>query len=276
MPNPSTNVHINNPSRSSRFYHDTVVFEIEGTLYRVSKARIQRWSPSFFCDLFSLPQASGIQREGDSDENPIRPPQVTVIYPNQLSGPPELSKDQWIGVLRLSRQWDMPEVATLAIEKLDTLLTTPLEKAQLCRAHSVLKWMKDGYSSLVECVPATSFESLQTLGLETACRILCARNDILLTTTKRDNSLYCGNCLRCKGTWRRIVIQPQGSVSDNSDPYKCTNCNVSAETSYDGALIYLRPSTVDPAVIRSAIESKVIQVFQEEIKSASEEAGSNL
>jgi hypothetical protein len=35
---------------------------------------------------------------------------VRATFLNSGLGIPELSKEQWIGVLRLSRLWDMPEV----------------------------------------------------------------------------------------------------------------------------------------------------------------------
>ncbi|KAJ3534856.1 hypothetical protein NMY22_g6738 [Coprinellus aureogranulatus] len=215
-------------SRSSDFYHENVVFEIDSTLYRVG---FQRYSRSFFQDLFSLPKVAGQNQEGESDENPIKPPQVTknefesllkVIYPLQLTGPPELSKEQWIGVSRLSRQWDMPEVASLAIEKLSAMEMTPIEKVRLGKAHGVPEWLRDGYASLVAAIKFNSLEELEPLGLQTACRLLWARDQI--NAKSKTRGLYCGFCARDEGEWNTLQCREDGGFPQG---YACTYCGYS-------------------------------------------------
>ncbi|KAJ3503638.1 hypothetical protein NMY22_g18181 [Coprinellus aureogranulatus] len=175
------------PSRSDRYYYDTVVFEVEGTLYRVGKYGFVNWSQSVFRDMFSLPQSSGVDREGDSDENPIKLSGCTrsefeslldIFYPREGPEVPELSKEQWVGVLKLGRLWDMPKAATIAIEKLNGLSLTAIEKVQLGKAHGVPAWLKEGYTSLIQDVSAFSFDDLKVLGLETAARIILAQNQV--------------------------------------------------------------------------------------------------
>ncbi|KAJ3536485.1 hypothetical protein NMY22_g6025 [Coprinellus aureogranulatus] len=257
-------------SRSSDFYHENVVFEIDSTLYRVHKHGFQRYSRSFFRDLFSLPKVAEQSQEGESDENPIKPPQVTkdefesllkVIYPLELTGPPELSKEQWIGVLRLSRQWDMPEVASLAIEKLSAVEMTPIEKVRLGKAHGVPEWLRDGYASLVAAISLSSLEELEPLGLQTACRILWARDQINAKAKKR--GLYCGFCAKHEGKWHALQCQEDGSFPQG---YACMYCGYSPVSCGHGVCHLI--DTLWPTSFSAEVVDQVSEVFRDDIDEA--------
>ncbi|KAJ3513182.1 hypothetical protein NMY22_g15117 [Coprinellus aureogranulatus] len=177
-------------SRSGMFYYEAVIFEVEGTLYRVHKHGFINWSQSVFSDMFSLPQVSGekVTREGDTDENPIRLVGCTkaefealleLMNPTDGPGVPALSKEQWIGVLKLGRLWDMPKAAALAIEKLDGFNLSAIEKVRLGKTHGVPSWLKDGYAKMIGGpLDNTTFEDLEMLGFETTSRILWARDQL--------------------------------------------------------------------------------------------------
>ncbi|TEB25779.1 hypothetical protein FA13DRAFT_1637015, partial [Coprinellus micaceus] len=129
--------------------------------------------------------------EGDADGSPIRlvgctneefESLIDVMYP-LLKRAPELSKEKWIGVLKLSRLWDMPEVAGIAIEKLSTFGLKPVEKITLGKKHGVPKWLKDGYTALVDDLSKASLSEMTGLGWETSFRILWARDEIARSQT---------------------------------------------------------------------------------------------
>ncbi|RXW18274.1 hypothetical protein EST38_g7583 [Candolleomyces aberdarensis] len=134
------------PTRRGRFYHETVVFEartwslgfevihqglesfgllpflqVEGTLHRVYRYGFEKRS-RIFRNIFQNPQGEPPNVEGQSDANPIRlvgctnsefESLVEVMYPLDL-GPPELSKREWIAVLKLSKLWEMTEFRPLS------------------------------------------------------------------------------------------------------------------------------------------------------------------
>ncbi|KAJ3519322.1 hypothetical protein NMY22_g13256 [Coprinellus aureogranulatus] len=116
-------------------YHETVAFEVEGSVHRILRHGLEKHS-TVFRDMFSLPQDQGAKKEGESDENPIKlagcaseefESLAEVLYP-VLGETPELTKAQWTGVLKLSRLWDMPLVAKIAIEKLSGFELSAVEK----------------------------------------------------------------------------------------------------------------------------------------------------
>ncbi|KAJ3519320.1 hypothetical protein NMY22_g13258 [Coprinellus aureogranulatus] len=176
------------------FYYEAVIFEVEGTLYRVHKHGFINWSQSVFSDMFSLPQVSGEKatREGETDENPIRLVGCTkaefealleLMNPTDGPGVPALSKEQWIGVLKLGRLWDMPKVGASRPpshpDAAPQLMETLTSLSGWGRAHGVPSWLKDGYAKLIGGpLDNTSFEDLEMLGFETTSRILWARDQL--------------------------------------------------------------------------------------------------
>jgi hypothetical protein len=54
------------------------------------------------------------------------------------------------------------------------MLLTPIDKVMLARAHKVAKWLKEGVNELIEETLIQSLDQLQTLRLDTACRLLWA------------------------------------------------------------------------------------------------------
>lgn len=201
---------------------------------------------------------------------------------SQFTGYPDLTKEQWTGVLRLSRQWDMPEVrrdlasflsgcvlikvttwkvATLAIKKMDQLLLTPIEKVQLGKLHGVPRWLKDGYTSLIGNVGSSTLEELKSLGSETAIRILYAQNQAH-ATIKENTVMYCGQCISNRNGFQYVTRGQTGS-------YRCTNgwCNTDAMTSSHGA--YTKVDFSAPKLAsNSSVSEQVTELFKDEIQDA--------
>ncbi|TEB26414.1 hypothetical protein FA13DRAFT_1737344 [Coprinellus micaceus] len=190
--------------RSEKYYYETVVFEVEERIYRVCRYGFVNWSQSIFCDMFSLPQPEEDKREGDRDENPIKLSGCTkeefeslleLMYPSEGPGIPIFSKEQWTNILKLARLWDMPKPARIAISKLNELSLTPIEMVTLGKAYAVPEWLKEGYTTLIEDVHGSPLERLMTLGMEIACRILWAQNQVHIRRESIGSTRYCGRCI---------------------------------------------------------------------------------
>ncbi|KAJ3513184.1 hypothetical protein NMY22_g15116 [Coprinellus aureogranulatus] len=269
-------------TRSDRYYFDVVVFEVEGTLYRVLKDWFTKWSNSLFSDMFSLPQSRAGSREGASDENPIRLVGCTkaefeslleLMSPRRLpyaldsdgpeSSPPALTKEQWIGVLKLGRLWDMPKAAALAIEKLEAPKLSPTEQVLLGKTYGVPTWLKTGYTALVRRLSGD-------MTLEEAQKAFERNRDIKGVWVRKEE-LSCSWCWKTNGT----LMQHGGE-----DDTKCHLCqrplsDIHSVTVVDRPYTYLVrgievPVEADPSYERESdvFDQKVEEIFGEEIEDA--------
>ncbi|KAJ3513185.1 hypothetical protein NMY22_g15118 [Coprinellus aureogranulatus] len=259
-------------SRSNKFYFEVVVFEVEGTLYRVLK----QWVTSWFS---KLPPSSETEGNGDgaTDDNPIRlsgctKPEFEVLLelmiPSDGSGAPTLAKEQWIGVLKLGRLWDMPKAASLAIEKLSTHTMSSVEKIQLGKTYAISSWLKDGYTKLIgDPNDDTVFEEFRLLGLETTNRILLARDKVqpkVKAASANPTYFYCNTCISRNTGWSGV----------GEDATTCTQCGSSLSAT---VILVTRPHTSwktcnvlfdYESTLINDIDRKVEELFGEEIKEA--------
>ncbi|KAJ3534857.1 hypothetical protein NMY22_g6736 [Coprinellus aureogranulatus] len=261
-------------SRSNKYYCEVVVFEVEGTLYRVLK----QWAMSWFSRL--APSADDKSAgNGETDENPIRLSGCTksefevlleLVIPSDASEIPTLSKDEWIGVLKLGSLWVIPKATALAIEKLSALQMSPIEKVQLGKTYAVPSWLKDGYTKLLANSDSyTTFEEYRVLGLETMNRILLAKLKLKRTAEIeyiRDTRFHCLNCYSTKKRDRRWTPITVGAT-------KCTVCY--SVLGPGGVVLVDRCSTsrnptfqVPGACSPAAIDQGVEGLFGEEIREA--------
>ncbi|KAJ3536484.1 hypothetical protein NMY22_g6024 [Coprinellus aureogranulatus] len=275
-----------------RHYYETVVFEVEGVVYRVPKHGLEECS-SVFRDMFSLPQAKWssadgadekASKEGEADDNPIKLSGCTsdefeslidVMYP-LLRRTPDLSKEGWISVLKLSRLWEMSEVAGIAIEKISNYPLKPVEKVKLGKEHGVPTWLKEGYTALVDDLSKASLSEMTGLGWETSFRILWARDEIArsqASTTPNSGGFWissqdilCGYCLRASGYNRRSII--------SSENQRCGSCSQYCSSAYGiqipafSSLKSTTPQTTTADDKSKVVADKVAEVFEEELKDA--------
>ncbi|KAK0459208.1 uncharacterized protein EV420DRAFT_308793 [Desarmillaria tabescens] len=180
------------PCRSQDYYWDTIVLQVEDTLFRVPKYQLVGKS-EIFDSMLSLPQGSN-EPEGSSDDAPIKLSDISktdfksllqVIYPRDAANPPELSIDSWISVLRLSSLWQMVDTRSNAISHLTQLLCnlSPADRILLGRKFSVAHWISSGYVNLAERGEVVSLEEAGKIGLSTALLIHHVRESLW----KRDN-----------------------------------------------------------------------------------------
>ncbi|KAF6743141.1 hypothetical protein DFP72DRAFT_147045 [Ephemerocybe angulata] len=164
------------------FYFEFVTLKVQDTIHRIPKRILEEWS-QIFKDMFGIPQEDG-NSEGSSDENPIILPGCTnaefeslmkvLLTPTSIK-PLVLSKDQWIGVLKLSTMWDMVVVRKHAIAMLSPLIEehTPIEQVVLGKQFKVASWFTQGCASLASAHKTLDLHSVaKALGWEFVARIL--------------------------------------------------------------------------------------------------------
>ncbi|KIM37714.1 hypothetical protein M413DRAFT_47828, partial [Hebeloma cylindrosporum] len=151
-------------------------------------------SSEVFTGMFLLPLGPEVRVEGQDRENPILlegykkdefASLLKVMYPTAtslISGTPptldlRLGKEEWVNVLKLSTIWNMERIREYSIHCLSTdFVVSPMEKIHLARAYKVSAWIKEGVTTLVSSAHRPTFDSLASLGWETAARILWIRD----------------------------------------------------------------------------------------------------
>ncbi|PBK73969.1 hypothetical protein ARMSODRAFT_951505 [Armillaria solidipes] len=175
------------PGRSLDYYWDTIILQVEDTLFRIPKYQLVGKS-EIFDAMLSLPQGSN-KPEGSSDDVPIKLENISkidferllqILYPRDTVKPPELSIESWISILRLSSLWQMGDMRSNAIEHLTPRLcnVSPDDRVLLGRKFSVAHWISSGYVDLAKREGAVSLEEAGKIGLETALLIQHVRESL--------------------------------------------------------------------------------------------------
>ncbi|KAJ3519321.1 hypothetical protein NMY22_g13259 [Coprinellus aureogranulatus] len=267
-------------SRSNKYYYEFVVFEVRHIVPRREAMGHELVS--------KLPPISEIEGNGDgaTDDNPIRlsgaqslvtprkqcsNAECLALFISEGSGSPTFSKEEWIGVLKLGRLWDMPKATSLAIENLSTFKMGAIEKIQLGKAYAVSTWMKDGYTKLIgDPNDDTVFEEFRLLGLETTNRILLARDKVqpkVKAASANPTYFYCNTCISRNTGWSGV----------GEDATTCTQCGSSLSAT---VILVTRPHTSwktcnvlfdYESTLVNDIDRKVEELFGEEIKEAERE-----
>ncbi|KAJ3536483.1 hypothetical protein NMY22_g6021 [Coprinellus aureogranulatus] len=254
---------------------------VEGVVHRIPRHGLEECS-TVFCDMFSIPQAqnkSAGAREGDTDENPITLVGCTneefkclidVLYP-LLGETPQLSKEEWAGVLKLARLWDMPRVAKLAIDKIYSFSLKPVEKIKLGKEHGVPQWLKEGYTSLVQDLSQTSLSEMASLGSDTAFRIMWARDELLVARAQSPSTGKDGYWIDSKGLICTYCRVHGSNTVWNPSTSTCENCGRYPEDSYYGLQVAEKAALKATMPAQPNLESvtdKVLEVFKEEFEEA--------
>ncbi|VDB95674.1 unnamed protein product [Peniophora sp. CBMAI 1063] len=165
----------------SEFFHRTVIFKAESTLFSIPMAYLPTGG-GVFESMFSLPNVRG---EGKSKEDPIILTwdvtasdfrsfmKVCLPQPHSLKAY-SMSVSDWMSVLKLSTMWCLDELRARAIEGADTqvkAMPDVVEKILLARRYSVSRWLIDGYEALGKRSAYLSPDEQSKLGLETAVNL---------------------------------------------------------------------------------------------------------
>ncbi|KAJ6497542.1 hypothetical protein C8R45DRAFT_130647 [Mycena sanguinolenta] len=184
-------------NRRSSYYFESVVFEVETILFKIPRFQFERHS-GIFATTFSLPNQPE-RAEGLSDGTPFKLEGIKgvdferllkVLYPlTAIPKAPDLSKDEWISVLKLANLWDFIEVRKLAIEQLASYSESLdcIERILFARQYDVSGWLRSGYIELARRRTAISASEAARIGLDVALRICQLREATVLANFASTN-----------------------------------------------------------------------------------------
>jgi len=167
--------------RDDFFYFSNLVFQVEGTLFKVPRYGLPGDGAAFDAMFARGPGAAG-----SSDDDPVRlDADVTATdfrsllkatYPPPGMSSASLTVDEWMSVLKLAKRWDLASMRNKAISESDSQIQqkTYVEKIMVARKYGVAKWLREGYFSLVKGEIASDTE-IEKLGWETYGRLLKIR-----------------------------------------------------------------------------------------------------
>ncbi|KAJ7738096.1 hypothetical protein B0H14DRAFT_2407998, partial [Mycena olivaceomarginata] len=155
--------------------------QVEDCLFNVPRYHFER-SSEVFATMFTLPTGDGVHVEGQNDENPVVLEGIhsddfqkllEVLYPldvREVGSKNQMTKDEWISVLKLSTQWRFLDLRHLAIERLsETRLNIEIvERILLARQYDIADWLRIGYQDLAGLHRSISREEAEKIGWETA------------------------------------------------------------------------------------------------------------
>ncbi|KAJ7647769.1 hypothetical protein FB45DRAFT_1019981 [Roridomyces roridus] len=206
-------------TRHTDYYLDSVVFEVQNTIYRVPRFQFERHS-SIFAATFSLPPADDVA-EGSSEAKPLKLEGINrldferllkVLYPlTPVFKTPNLTNTEWLSVLKMANMWDFLEVRELAIEKLGDHATSSdcVERILLGRQYNVSSWARSGYADLAKRETSISVEDAAKIGLEATVQIFKLRESLLKTDSLKTLEL---------GDLFKAELQQMDSAHDPSSP----------------------------------------------------------
>lgn len=188
--------------RDSTFYQDTVVFRVEGTLFKVPRRGFESGS-GVFATMFTLPSVLEKEKEGQSDETPIILEGIKkddfrsllhLMYPIG-PGDPDVPRNGLISALHLATMWDLNDIRRYAIARLDSMPLSSLEKVILAKQEMVQSWLLSGYEELVG-VQNLSLQEIDALDWETIAKLFFVQKQISPPQCERgvNHYQYCNCC----------------------------------------------------------------------------------
>ncbi|VDB95552.1 unnamed protein product [Peniophora sp. CBMAI 1063] len=177
------------PKHDTFFYCDTVVFQVEDTLFS-----IPRYGPAkdgAFDTLFEPP--CGALSAGTHDDEPIFLADVSVsefrlllrmicFDPDHIATFDTL--DEWTSILRLSTRWSLGSIRAATISGAKSLVNKlPIvEKILLAERCNVQEWLEEGYEALIGREAMITSEERDMLGWETYGRLMELREKCWVDT----------------------------------------------------------------------------------------------
>jgi len=207
--------------RDSVFYFETVIFQVEDTLFCVFKSGFEvQGSP--FEAIFSLPQVPGELVEGTDDSSPIYLHGISkanfrsflrALYPFKGAA---TTYPEWIAALELAIMWDFKEVRKTCIEALSGLIKSRpvFENILLAKKYKVKKWLRDGYVQLLQQREALEFGNDicdSEMDLITIARLLDIREK---KHCQLQHSVYCCDCARRADDYSFSTVEAQRKIDE--------------------------------------------------------------
>jgi hypothetical protein len=175
-------------ARCESFYLDTVVFEVENTLFKVLQDRFKSESKTF-CTTYRLPdKGAESDVEGTSDAKPIilKEVKTAAVFHNFLAvlhspdkSPLVNSADEWIEIFRLATVWLFFRIRDRAIKELQPHVDalSPIDRIYFAKEgrFGVSAWFIDGLNELVQRSSPLTREECERLGLHWVREIFMER-----------------------------------------------------------------------------------------------------
>ena len=135
-----------------------------------------------------------------------------------------MNTEGWQSVLKLSTMWEFIEMRNVAIEALDAIRLSPIDKVLFGREFGVYHWLSEGYVALAKDSATISNHDSEKLGWETATRLLRVR-DMQAAKPRPPASNSCCSaahfyvtlrCTNCDRLWNSTELSPVGSKAKAS------------------------------------------------------------
>ncbi|KAH6885496.1 hypothetical protein BKA70DRAFT_1410548 [Coprinopsis sp. MPI-PUGE-AT-0042] len=164
----------NSPAlRDEGFYWDPVVFLVEGLLFKVPKDRLSHGSDYFSKQYLEHNLSGGpIQLDVTAEEFRVF---LQVLYPRPFHRRMDLTKVNWISLLKLSTLWHFNGLRGVAITRLEAQQLQPAEKVSLGKQYYVSRWVITGYDALVRNEEVISVQDATQLGIESTVGLYICR-----------------------------------------------------------------------------------------------------
>ncbi|KAF9446548.1 hypothetical protein P691DRAFT_803840 [Macrolepiota fuliginosa MF-IS2] len=214
------------------YYHvEPLTFRIEDTFFRVPREYLLQESPALL-DVLARYQPvtddEGVGNEGVDAKSLALPNTITtsslrilfqVLYP--LDWPADLeeglSKDDWITLLELSKNWAMTRVREIAIEHLVPLLDDdPAFKWYLAKKYEIHDWVRPALERLIRRGPSLGNREFEMLDQETLLKLGAARESCYPVLRDTDPNLY-GSYTEENTTIGHWDIRQRGEINVNLD-----------------------------------------------------------
>ncbi|KAF9268470.1 hypothetical protein L218DRAFT_852902 [Marasmius fiardii PR-910] len=178
--------------RHGNLYIDTVVFQVEHTVFKIPSRYFNEKSEVF--GAASNISAGCQAQEGSSDENPIiLSPlphdtnandfellvNIIMSLTFKLPPPTNYTLHQWLSVLKLATAWEFFEIRTLAMKSIAADKTrlvinrvsgsqkwSAMQKIRNGRGYRVRQWVSEGLTELADACSLPPVEEIETLGFQ--------------------------------------------------------------------------------------------------------------
>lgn len=147
---------------------------------------------------------------------------ATQAYPSRYYGtPPNLTRTEWVSVMRLSSKWGMEPIRSLANDALRTIITDdPVLAICLARDCGLDHWIKPAVTNLVKRQRSLAPNEIRALGDEYSSRICKIREMAIDIIALRGDVYDCRRNLlilphRCNVDFTSLIDYEFPSVNQN-------------------------------------------------------------
>jgi len=93
------------------------------------------------------------------------------------------SIEEWTSVLKLSRQWGMEEISSLAVEKMSTFSIDHVDRAALALQYNVKAWLTPALNNIARREKSLTKEDVDKLGLDVVLKMAEVRESLTRVST---------------------------------------------------------------------------------------------